>query len=102
MIKFDPMSARKLISTLSSDDSFREQFTVDPIGALEQAGLMPPGEDGEAIRANSSCLMVTQLASKSDIRMAAQEIDRMLTSGSSQTVPALDAGLARGLHLRAA
>lgn len=102
MIKFDTLAARTLVTLLGSDDGFRSRFVADPVAALEQAGLMPSGAAGDEIRANASCLLVTQLASKADIQLAGAEIDRMLTSGSSQTVPALDSGLVYGKRLRAA
>lgn len=101
-IKFGRTEARKLVDLLGSDDDFRERFSADPIAALEQAGLMPGGDAGASIRASARCLMVSELASKDAILGARAEIDRMLLSGGNQTVPMLDAGLAKRSILKAA
>lgn len=74
-------------------------------GFRRNAGpLEPPSRRyGEkSIRANARCLMVGQLASKQEILAARAQLNKMLTAGSSQTVPALDANPTRGLVLKAA
>jgi len=100
--EFDPGSARVLIDLLATDDGFRARFSADPVAALESEGLVPTGPQGDSIRANARCLMVGQLASKQEILAARGQLNKMLTAGSSQTVPALDVNPTRGLVLKAA
>lgn len=89
----DSKTADRLLDLLGTDDAFRALFSRDPMRALAQVGYT----DGAAADATApslrSCCKVRALASKEDILKSRAEINRMLTSGLSQTTPYLDAGL---------
>jgi putative modified peptide len=86
----DPQVADRLLDLLSTDDAFRKLFARDPGKALAQAGVVKVA--GEA--SPESCFWgITQLASKTQIAQARDEIRLMLTRGLALTAPQLDAGL---------
>ena len=97
---FEPAQARQLIDLLATDDAFRAQFSASPLEAMVSAGVIPASVDPKVQAVVKSCCSVGKLASKESIAAARAEIDRMLTSRSSQTVPALDANLEGGRTLK--
>lgn len=97
---FEPAQARQLIDLLATDDTFRAAFASNPLAALVSAGVVAEDTDPKVQAALKSCCSVGALAPKESILAAREEIDRMLTSRSSQTVPALDANLEGGRTLK--
>ena len=90
----DSKTADKLLDLLGTDDAFRALFSSDPMKALAQVGHVAGAEPADAAAPTlQACCKVRALASKEDIRKSRAEINRMLTSGLSQTTPYLDAGL---------
>ncbi|MFE0500817.1 NHLP-related RiPP peptide [Lysobacter soli] len=98
----DPALADRLLDLLSTDDLFRERFQRDHLAALRTIGYEPPapgqmtacGEVSPAVAMEPfrDC-KVQDLASKSTIHEAREEIRSMLLRGLNQTVPRLDTGL---------
>ncbi len=82
----EPAIALALICRLGTDDAYRALFVSDPAAALVEVGMSP--EDAAAL---GVCCAVNELAAKSDILEAKQELQDMLTCMQNQTVPALDA-----------
>ncbi|MEA9579391.1 NHLP-related RiPP peptide [Xanthomonas nasturtii] len=90
-LKLDPAVASKLIDLLSTDDAFRALFVSDTLAALQQVGhVAAPEDDLEAFVRD--CASSIQLADKDVIASAREQINTMLTSGTSHIVPQLDAG----------
>lgn len=90
-LKLDPAVASNLIDRLSTDDAFRALFVSDTVRALTEVGhVAAPGDDLEAFVCN--CVAKIQLADKQVIASAREQINAMLTSGTSHIVPQLDAG----------
>ncbi|MBD0707261.1 MULTISPECIES: NHLP-related RiPP peptide [unclassified Streptomyces] len=90
--RIPPRVADRLLELLATDDSFRALFTADRHTALVQAGLdADPALLKEA--AELRCLLVDELASKSDIAAAREALTAHLTSDASHTNPhAFEAG----------
>ncbi|MFZ3467567.1 NHLP-related RiPP peptide [Streptomyces sp. 4.24] len=91
-LQIPPRVADQLLDLLATDDAFRELFKDDRHTALVQAGL-----DADLLQLKETsalaCLAVDELASKSDIAAAREELKAHLTSGASHTNPhALEAG----------
>ncbi|WP_017158715.1 NHLP-related RiPP peptide [Xanthomonas phaseoli] len=87
----EPAVASNLIDLLSTDDAFRALFVSDTLEALRQVGhIAAPGDDIEAFVRDCACNI--QLADKDVIAGAREQINTMLTSGTSHIVPQLDAG----------
>ncbi|MFI6642543.1 NHLP-related RiPP peptide [Streptomyces sp. NPDC050504] len=84
--------ADRLLELLATDDAFRELFKADRHAALVQAGLdADPSQLKEA--SALGCLVVNELASKSDIAAARDTLKAHLTSDASHTNPhAFEAG----------
>lgn len=99
-VLFEPAQARQLIDLLATDDAFREQFAADPLAALISSRILAADADPKVRAVIAACCNVSALASKETILAARTELDRMLTSRSSQTVPALDANLEGGRTLK--
>lgn len=81
---FPTAIAQRLLSLLSSDDTFREVFSTNPKEALLQAGMTQWQAD--AALAGRSCLFVQTLASKEEIASAKERLMQSLTSHSAHTV----------------
>ncbi|MBO9738257.1 NHLP-related RiPP peptide [Xanthomonas axonopodis pv. begoniae] len=90
-LKLDPSVANNLVQRLSQDDAFRDLFVNDPVAALEQAGHTAENSDTLKQFIDECCTSI-KLADKQTIAEARDEINAMLTSGTSQTVPMLEAG----------
>ncbi len=91
----DAAVADKLLNLLSSDDSFRDHFSRDPVAALETIGYKRPAPQSKPEGSAQPELFVTccvkQLASKEAISAARAEIRGMLLTGLNHTTPQLDA-----------
>lgn len=98
-LKLEPAVANTLVQLLSQDDEFRELFTKDPVAALAQAGHTEKNPD-ELKNFVNECCSAVELADKQTIADAREEINAMLTSGTSQTVPMLEAGFGGTRTLR--
>ena len=89
-VRSEPLSAAatdRLLHLLSTDDSFRERFQADPRQAMQAGGF-----DEETLLAFPfGCFIGVELASKSVIADAQQEIRGMLMRGLAHTTPQLDA-----------
>jgi putative modified peptide len=92
----DPQVADRLLDLLSTDDAFRKLFMRDPRAALDQVGFVNTTD----LPSPTDCFWPPQLASKTQIAAARDEIRIMLTSGLAQTPPQLDANVAASRHLR--
>ncbi|MCC4603193.1 putative modified peptide [Xanthomonas campestris pv. badrii] len=90
-LKLEPVVANNLVQLLSHDDAFRDLFVNDPVTALAQAGHIAENSD-ELKQFIDECCTSIELADKQTIAAARDEINAMLTSGTSQTVPMLEAG----------
>ncbi len=88
----EPAIALALICRLGTDDTFRALFASDPAAALVEIGMSTADAAELGV-----CCEVNELAAKSDILAAKQELQDMFTSLQNQTVPALDANPA-GSH----
>ncbi|MBB4593747.1 putative modified peptide [Xanthomonas arboricola] len=98
MLKLEPAVANALVQLLSQDDAFRELFVKDPIAALARAGHI--AEDPDDLKNFVNDCGAVELADKRTIAAARDEINAMLTSGTSQTVPMLEAGFGGTRTLR--
>ena len=80
----DPKVAGKLLDKLSTDNEFRRLFKKNPKAALLQAGHKLPKGDAEAaarFEQLCGCASVQNIAPKSEIIKARQEIMANLTAG---------------------
>lgn len=97
----DAKIADRLLDLLSTDDSFREHFQADALGALRTIGYESPlpgrmtacGLVPEAALEPFKDCKAQELASKDAIAAARGEILNMLLAGLQQTTPKLDARL---------
>lgn len=97
----DAKIADRLLDLLSTDDSFREHFRSDALGALRTIGYESPlpgkmtacGLMPEAALEPFKDCKAQELASKRAISEAREEIRGMLLRGLNQTTPRLDTGL---------
>jgi putative modified peptide len=86
----------KLLSELSSNDSFRQKFIEDAYSALAQLGYKVAKSDDAKCNVQS-CLGVRTLASKEVIAGGHQELRRQLAGPWLPQFPfALEASLANG------
>lgn len=89
---FDRVVADNLLSRLEDDDAFREMFTRDPEEALRAVGHTDPA----AALQGASCMRVSRLASKEEIRASRELLQQDLTSTGAHTVVyAFEAGEVR-------
>ncbi len=92
-----PLSAAatdRLLHLLSTDDTFRERFQANPRQAIEADGF----DEDTLLAFPFGCFIGVELASKSVIAGARQEIRAMLLRGLNQTTPTLDAGTDRARY----
>lgn len=85
-----PLSAAatdRLLHLLSTDDTFRERFQANPRLAMEAGGF----DEDTLLAFPFGCFIGVELASKSVIAGAQQEIRGMLMRGLAHTTPQLDA-----------
>ena len=90
----DPKVAGKLLDKLSTDNEFRRLFKKDPKAALIQAGHKVPKGDAAAAASFeqlAACAQVVNIATKTDIVKARQEIMANLTAGLSHQPVQLNA-----------
>lgn len=80
----DPAIADKLLEKLSSDDSFRSQFSSNPAGALISLGV--PEAAANLATSGNSCLCTRNLASKQEIAATREALLSYLTSKGTHTV----------------
>ena len=86
-----PLSAAatdRLLHLLSTDDTFRERFQANPRQAMETGGF----DEDTLFAFPFGCFIGVELASKSVIAGARDEIGAMLLRGLNYTTPKLDAG----------
>lgn len=96
----DPQIADRLLDLLSTDDTYRSRFQLDPRTALTEIGYESPaparmtacGAMPVSMPETLIDCKVNELASKEAIALARNEIRAMLTSGLNQTTPQLDVG----------
>ncbi|MGH8073872.1 MAG: NHLP-related RiPP peptide [Lysobacter sp.] len=78
----EPSVADRLLELLSTDDGFRAKFQQDPSTALKQAGL----SDAEAALSGTSCMRVSNLASKEEVQASREVLQNYLTSAGTHVV----------------
>lgn len=89
--------ADKLLELLSTDDSFRERFAADPVGALSSVGYAGPASDGAYLADATASIApfqacsVNSLASKDVIAEARERLRQDLMRGLAYTTPQLEA-----------
>lgn len=90
-VRSEPLSAAatdRLLHLLSTDDTFRERFQANPRQAMEAGGF----DEDTLLAFPFGCFIGVELASKSVIAGARDEIGAMLLRGLNYTTPKLDAG----------
>lgn len=84
--KLSDESAAALLDKLSSDDDFRALFQKDPRQALAAVGHKPAA-DASVDEGLWSCLSVSKLASKADIRASRDTLRKQLVTAQAGAHP---------------
>jgi len=97
-LQLEPVVAARLIDRLSTDDAFRNRFATDTATALHEVGHIADVAELNAFL--GSCFCGVTVADKATIAGTRDEIYKMLTQGTSYSVPMRDANVVtvRGLR----